>query len=171
VNKPHEIMKSKMLFFVAIIASAALISCSEDDEKTLKGDPDITHEGDKWTITSINYTLIDQSTSGGVGQTFKTGSEGTGAFYFVEDQLKGSFEMRIADYNKEDYFSYSFPTEGEVRIFTVDQSVGTTTNQNIIAVSGPTTETERSLSGTIIKQSTQSGQFLLEFDAVVQKEQ
>ena len=100
-------MKSKMLFFVAIIASAALISCSEDDEKTLKGDPDITHVGEKWTITSINYTLIDQSTSGGVGQTFKTGSEGTGAFYFVDGQPKGSFEMRIADYNKEDFFNYT----------------------------------------------------------------
>ena len=163
-------MKSKMLFFVAIIASALLVSCSEDDEKTLKGDPDITHEGEKWTITSINYTLIDQNTFGGVGQTFKTGSEGTGAFYFVDGQPKGSFEMRIADYNKEDFFNYTIDGES-ITIITVDQSVGTTTNQNVIAVSGSTSETERSLSGTIIKQSTQSGQFILEFDVVVQKEQ
>jgi len=162
-------MKSKMLF-LAVIASAVLVSCSEDDEKKLKGDPDITHTGEKWTITSINYTLIDQSTSGGVGQTFKTGSEGTGAFYFVDGQAKGSFEMRIADYNKEDFFNYTIDGES-VTIITIDQSVGTTTNQNVIAVSASTTATERSLSGTIIKQSTQSGQFLLEFDAVVQKEQ
>jgi hypothetical protein len=162
-------MKSKLLYFFVFIASATFVSCSEDDEKKLKGDPDLTHTGDKWIITSIDYTLIDQNTSGsGAGQTFKSGSNGTGAFYFVDGEAKGSFEMTMEGYNKEDVFNYTIDGES-VSIVTIEQSVGATTNQNVVALSGSSSETEMSLSGTIVKQST-TGQFLLEFEAVLEKE-
>lgn len=162
-------MKSKMLLFFAVLLTSGLVSCSDDDKKTLKGDPDLTHEGQKWTVTSIDYTLIDQNTSGsGAGQTFKSGSNGTGAFYFVDGEAKGSFELTMEGYNKEDVFNYTVDGES-ITIVTIEQSVGATTNQNVVALSGSSTDTEMSLSGTIVKQST-SGQFLLEFDAVLEKE-
>lgn len=155
------------LFFVLAV-SASMISCS-DDEATMKGDPDITHEGAKWNITSINYTLIDQNTSGGgAGQTFKSGTKGTGAFYFVDGGTTGSFEMIMEGYNKEDFFNYTMDGQS-ITVVTIDQSAGKTTNQNVVALSGSiTTATEMSLSGTIVKQST-TGQFILEFQAVLQK--
>ncbi|HEU5145737.1 MAG TPA: hypothetical protein VFT90_03445, partial [Chryseosolibacter sp.] len=101
-------MKFRMLFFFILALSAAMISCS-DDEEARKGDPDLTHEGTKWNVASVDYLLIDQSLSGsGAGQTYKSGTkENAGTFYFVEGSEKGSFEMNIEGYNKEDVFSYS----------------------------------------------------------------
>lgn len=162
-------MKLKMLLFFTVIVSATLVSCS-DDEVKMKGDPDITHTGAKWNITSINYTLIDQNTSGsGAGQTFKSGSNGTGAFYFDDGATTGSFEMTMEGYNKEDFFNYAIDG-ASITVVTIEQSAGMTTNQNVVALSGTiTSETERSLSGTIVKQST-TGQFVLDFDATLVKE-
>lgn len=69
----------------------------------------------------------------------------------------------------EDFFNYTIDG-ASITVVTIEQSAGMTTNQNIVALSGTvTSDTERSLSGTIVKQST-AGQFLLEFDAVMQKE-
>ena len=153
-------MKSRLLFLFAFILSAALISCSDDEEKR-KGDPDITHEGGQWNIASVEYTLLDQSTSGsGVGQTYKSGTkENAGTFYFVDGGTKGSFEMNIEGYNKEDFFSYS-NDNGSISIMDIEQSVGVTTNQNVLFISGDATTTEMTLNGTITKQST-TGQFIL----------
>lgn len=159
-------MKSKLLFFVALM-SVALISCS-DDEKEVKGDPDVTHSGEKWTIKSIEYTLIDQKTSGGVGQTFKTGSKGTGSFYFVNGESKGSFEISVEGYNKEDFFDYTIDGDA-ISVIQIDQSVsGMKTNQNVFVLNGSVSDTERTLSGTIIKQSP-SGQFTLALEVVLTK--
>lgn len=158
-------MKSKLLLFFAVIVSATLISCSEDEEK-MKGDPDITHEGAKWNITAINYVLIDQSTT---GQVMRTGSQGTGSFYFVDGQTQGSFEMIMEGYNKEDFFTYTIDG-ASITVVTIDQSVGKTTNQNVVALSGSViSDTERSLSGSIIKQSM-TGQFTLNFDVSLVKD-
>ena len=152
-------MKSRLLFLFAFILSAALISCSDDEEKR-KGDPDITHEGGQWNIASVEYMLLDQSTSGGVGQTYKSGTkENAGTFYFVDGGSKGSFEMNIEGYNKEDFFSYS-NNNGSISIMDIEQSVGVTTNQNVLVISGDATTTEMTLNGTITKQST-TGQFIL----------
>lgn len=155
-----------MLFFIVAL-SAAVLSCSDDSETKRKGDADITHEGDKWTITSSDYMLIDQSTS---GQTMKNGTNATGTFYFVAGGTKGSFEMDVAGYNKEDAFTYSIDDTGSLSVFAVDQNVGTTVNQNVLALSGEqTSETEMSVSGTITKQST-TGQFVLTISVTLQKQ-
>ena len=160
-------MKSKMLFFVIALFAAVLVSCS-DDEKTVKGDPDLTHEGVQWNIESAEYTLVDQNVSGGIGQTFKQGTKANaGTFYFVDGGEKGSFEMNIEGYNKEDAFAYT-NSNGDVSIIAIDQQVGVQTNQNVIALTGSSTETEITLSGTITKQST-SGQFVLELEMVLKK--
>lgn len=161
-------MKLKMMFFFILGVSAAMISCS-DDEEVRKGDPDLTHEGVQWNIASVDYTLIDQNTSGsGVGQTYKTGTkENAGTFYFVDGGEKGSFEMNVEGYNKEDAFHYS-NTDGSVSIVEIDQSVGVTTNQNVLLLDGTSTATEMSLSGTIVKQST-TGQFLLTVEMTLVK--
>jgi len=160
-----KIMKSKLLFFFIVIMSAAVVSCSDDDEVKKKGDPDLNHEGEKWAISSSSYTLIDQSTS---GQTMKSGSAAAGTFYFVQGGVKGSFEMELEGYNKEDLFNYTLD-EGSISIVDIEQSVGTTTNQNILVFSGEATDTEMSLSGTITKQST-SGQFVLTVSLTLVKE-
>lgn len=161
-------MKSKMLFFFVLALSAVMISCSEDEEAR-KGDPDLTHEGVQWNIASVDYTLIDQSVGGtGVGQTYKVGSkENAGTFYFVDGGEKGSFEMNVEGYNKEDAFHYS-NADGSVSIIQIDQSVGVTTNQNVLAITGTSVATEMTLSGTITKQST-SGQFVLTVEMTLVK--
>ena len=108
----------------------------------------------------MSYTLIDQSASGTIGQTFKTGTkENAGTFYFVEGGTKGSFEMNIEGYNKEDVFNYSNDA-GAVSILDIEQSAGLTTNQNILLINGDATATEMTLDGTITKQSM-TGQFIL----------
>ncbi|MEX2234889.1 MAG: hypothetical protein WD824_22185 [Cyclobacteriaceae bacterium] len=149
-------MKSKFLFFFMVLCSAIVVSCSEDEPK-LKGDSDLTHEGAKWNIASVEYMLIDQSTS---GQTMKNGTkENAGSFYFVDGGEKGSFEMNLEGYNKEDVFNYSIE-QGSVTIIDVEQTVGVTTNQNVLVISGDRVENEMTLEGTITKQST-AGQFVL----------
>lgn len=155
-----------MLFFFIAAVSAALFSCSDDNEVKRKGDPDVSHEGEKWTITSVEYQLIDQSTS---GQTFKNGTKANaGSFYFVPGGPKGSFEMEVEGYNKEDVFNFTLD-QGAVSIIDVEQSAGVQTNQNILVLSGEATETEMVLSGTITKQST-TGQFILTLDMTLQKD-
>jgi HSP20 family molecular chaperone IbpA len=149
-------MKSKMFFFFLALISASIFSCSEDEVKR-KGDADVTHEGAKWNIASVEYMLIDQSTT---GQTFKNGTkENAGAFYFVDGGSKGSFEMNVEGYNKEDVFNYTIDA-GSVSIIDIEQSVGVTTNQNILVINGEATDTSMTLEGTITKQST-TGQFVL----------
>lgn len=148
-------MKSKMLLSLTIVVLAgALISCSEDEVK-LKGDKDVVHEGDKWAVSLIDsYVLMDVSTSGMVN---KTGSKAdAGSFYFVEGENKGSFEMNIEGYNKEDLFSFTKDANGNIDIVQVQQSVGVTTNQNILVISGTqTSETEIILDAvSIVKEST-----------------
>lgn len=163
-------MKSKLYFFLLIIFSVAIVSCSDDDDDKKKGDPDITHEGQKWTVASIDYTLVDQSTSGtNVKQVFKDDvATNAGTFYFPESGTKGSFEISVEGYNKEDYFNYSLD-DGQINIVTIEQQAGSQIGQNIIAISGTANDTEMILSGAITKQST-TGQFILEMELVLHKQ-
>lgn len=146
------------MFFCFIVALAAFVSCSDDKEVTMKGsDADVTHTGLKWNITSIDYTLIDQSTS---GQTFKSGTiANAGLFYF--DTNKGSFEFDVEGYHKEDVFSYN-DNAGSLTITDIEQGVGGgVVSQNLLVLSGnKTSDTEITLDGTITKQSM-TGQFVL----------
>ena len=165
-------MKSKLVFFFAVMLSATLLSCSDDDEKKAKGDPDLTHTGEQWTISSATYMLIDQGTSGAIGQSFKSGTkQNAGTFYFVDGVdtgNKGSFEMTIEGYNKEDAFSFTFDN-GDISVVDVEQSAGTQTNQNVLVLNGTrTSDTEMTLDGSIVKQST-TGQFLMEVEMVLTK--
>lgn len=161
-------MKSKMLFlFVLLSVAAVFSSCSDDDDPKVKGDPDLAHEGDKWNIASADYMLIDQTTS---SQTVKSGTKANaGSFYFVNGGDKGSFEMNIEGYNKEDVFIYTIDgSTGDVTIVDIEQNVGVTTNQNILVISGESTATTMTLDGTITKQST-TGQFVLTVTLTLEK--
>ena len=159
-------MKSKMLLFFIVALSVAVASCSDDNEVKQKGDPDLNHTGDKWTITSVEYNLIDQSTS---GQTFKNGTKANaGSFYFVPGEEKGSFELNVEGYNKEDAFNYTMDAE-DVTIVDVEQSAGVQTNQNILALTGSVTGSDMTLDGTITKQST-TGQFILTLSMTLSKD-
>jgi hypothetical protein len=150
-------MKLKSLvYFLAVILTIA--SCSKDSEVKKKGsDGDVTHTGDKWTITSVDFTLIDQGTS---GQTFKSGiKENAGSFYF--DGEKGSFEFDVEGYHKEDVFHFTNDS-GNLTVVDIEQNVGVVTNQNVLVLSGEqTSETQRTLEGTITKQSSLTSQFVL----------
>ena len=155
-----------MLLFFIVALSVAVASCSDDNEVKQKGDPDLNHTGDKWTITSVEYNLIDQSTS---GQTFKNGTKANaGSFYFVPGEEKGSFELNVEGYNKEDAFNYTMDAE-DVTIVDVEQSAGVQTNQNILAVTGSVTGSDMTLDGTITKQST-TGQFILTLSMTLSKD-
>lgn len=160
-------MKSFRLSCLLVLIFPLILSCSEDDEVKRKGDADLVHEGEKWNISSVQYTLIDQSTS---GQMYKTGTKANvGTFYFVPSESRGSFEMEIEGYNKEDLFSYTVDANGNLSILHLEQSVGETTNQNVLAIDGSTTASEMSLDGSIIKQST-TGQFMLTVTMTLLKE-
>lgn len=162
-------MKLKLLFFMTVVFAAIVVSCSDDDEK-IKGDPDLTHEGVKWNIKSADYTLIDQNTSGGaIGQTYKKGTKlNAGSFWFVDGSEKGSFEMNIEGYNKEDAFYYS-NDNGSISILKIEQNVGIATNQNLLSFDGMSTATEITLDGEIAKQTT-SGNFVLTVSLTLVKE-
>lgn len=160
-------MKSLLNLFIAVFFTAAVLSC-KDDEKTVKGDPDLTHEGEEWNIASIEYNLVDQQTSGGIKQTIKSGTrENAGTFYFKDGGV-GSFELTVEGYNKEDVFSFEIK-ESSISILDITQSVGVQTNQNVVALEGSVvSETERTLDGVISKQ-TMSGNFILTVDMVLTK--
>ncbi len=146
------------MFYYLLVVFAALISCSEEEVVKKGSDADVTHTGVPWRITSFNYTLIDQSTS---GQTFKSGTiANPGLFYF--DTGKGSFEFDVEGYHKEDVFSFS-DASGSLTITVIDQSVGGgVVSQNVLAISGTKfSETEITLDGTMTKQSSVGGQFVL----------
>lgn len=164
-------MKSRMPFLMAALVCVALVSCSDDEDVKRKGDPDITHEGEKWTVASVDYTLIDQGLSGSsVNQTFKEGTkENAGFFYFVDGGEKGSFELSLEGYNKEDFFSYQI-TDGSISVFEISQSAGVTTNQNVVEFDGTATDTEITMSGAVTKQSM-TGQFILTINNIVLKKQ
>lgn len=144
-------MNTKMFFLFLVVLTA--FSCSDDNEVRRKGDADVTHVGVKWNITSIDtYALSDVSTTGVISKTGNLSN--AGSFYFA-DGGKGSFEMNVEGYNKEDVFSYTNDA-GSVNIVHVEQNVGVTTNQNILVISGDKlSETEMTLDVvSIVKQST-----------------
>jgi hypothetical protein len=155
-------MKSRSLYFLIVLLSAVVLSCSKDDEVKRKGDPDLPHEGTKWNIVSVDqYVLSD---IGMTGVTNKTGNAANaGAFYFVDGESKGSFEMTIEGYNKEDVFSFEKDANNGITIVNIDQSVGVTTNQNILVITGEqTSETEITLTSfSVVKESSATGIFTL----------
>lgn len=153
-------MKSRILYFLILLIPAVMVSCSDDKEVKLKGDGNIAHEGEKWNIVSVGeYALTNVGMS---GVESKEGSaSGVGSFYFV-DNTKGSFEMKIEGYNKEDIFNYTIDDNGGILSTEVSQSVGLKTNQNVVVLSGnKTSETEITFDNiSIVKEST-SGVFTL----------
>lgn len=155
-------MKSTKYFFFLMLAAMAVISCSDDDEVKRKGDPDIKHEGVRWNITSVSeYSLSDV---GMTSVTAKTGSASNAGSFYFNGETKGSFEMTIEGYNKEDFFNFAKnPDTNAISIFNIDQSVGTTTNQNVVSISGEyISDTEIELTQvSIIKQSSTTGIFTL----------
>ena len=156
-------MKSRISYFLTALILAGLASCSDGNEVKRKGDADVPHEGTKWNIVSVdNYTLSDVSTTGVVS---KAGSlTNAGAFYFVDGDTKGSFEMTIEGYNKEDLFTYTLnPNDGSINIVNIDQNIGVTTNQNVLVLSGTkTSDTEMTLDNvSILKESSATGIFTL----------
>jgi hypothetical protein len=155
-------MKLRMLVcFFALIAVFA--ACSDDKENKRKGDADVTHTGDKWNIASVKYSIIDQNTSqGSAGQNVKNGTKtNVGSFYFDTD--KGSFEMDVEGYHKEDVFAFQ-NNQGSITITDIDQSVSGTISQNVLTFSGDyDSDTEITLNGRIFQQST-TGQFILDVE-------
>jgi hypothetical protein len=162
MNPKNFFMKRKISYFFIGLLCAAVLSCSKDDEVKKKGDADLPHEGTKWNITSVDtYTLSDVGMTGVIS---KTGSaSNAGAFYFVDGESKGSFEMTIEGYNKEDVFDYDIDENGGITITEISQSVGVTTNQNVLVITGEkTSDTEITLSTfSITKQSSATGIFQL----------
>ena len=158
--------KNRILFFMLAFLSAAILSCSDDEKEVTKAsDPDVTHVGEKWNITAVSYILTEQSLTGGIGQSVKVGTKGTGFFYFDFPNGKGSFELDVEGYHKEDVFTVTLDGES-VTIQSIAQSTGGGTfSQNILAASGDLIAEEINLNGTITKQST-SGQFVLAIESL-----
>jgi hypothetical protein len=145
-------MRTTTILFLAF--TLVLTSCSKDENE-----PAITiqHTGEKWNITSVEYNIVDQSLT---SPTIKTGTKANaGAFYF--NSAKGSFDINIDNYHKEDVFGFTQSSSG-ISVTSINQSVsGSMVSQNVIAMSGEyNTATTMTLQGSITKQST-SGQFIM----------
>jgi hypothetical protein len=70
--------------------------------------------------------------------------------------------MVLDGYNKEDLFNFTKGTDGSIEIFSMEQSVGVTTNQNILVISGQqTSDTEIILDAVSIMKESTTGIFTL----------
>ena len=156
-------MKNKLNFLLLLGISVLFGACSQDENDENK----INHVGEKWNIVSVDYSLIDQSPT---NQAVKSGTlANAGAFYF--DVGKGSFDITIEGYHKEDVFAFS-EDASTVTITTISQSVsGSSVSQNVIALSGDkNSDTARTLDGTVTKQ-TSTSQFILTATYALEKAQ
>jgi hypothetical protein len=142
------------------------ISCSKDTE-VKPHENKISHEGEKGKINSAEYSIIDQNLTN-PSQGIKTGTvSNAGAFYF--NNGKGSFDISIDSYHKEDVFSISENTT-ELSITSIAQNLGSLFSQNIIAFSGEKdSDTSMTLNGSITRQSM-TGQFVLSGKFILVKE-
>ena len=149
---------------VVIVLISSMISCSKDEDAAPSR---LSHNGERWKIVSVDYTIVDQSFSNPM-EWVKTGTASdVGAFYF--DGSKGSFNMVINDDRLEDYYGYTID-ESSVSIVTVEQSVSPSHfSQNVIAFSGDVDGTTMTLSGTMTRQGGLS-QYVFTGDFVLIKE-
>lgn len=158
-------MKTHQKLFLSVAILLTLFACSKDEDATPANT--IQHEGEKWNIVSVQYTLIDQNLTAG-NQIVNNGTAtNAGAFYF--NNGKGSFDITINSTHKEDYYGYS-ESGTEVTITNITQSVnGSAVSQNSIAITGDKTNTTTMvLTGAITKQTTTS-QFSLAGTFTLQK--
>jgi outer membrane biogenesis lipoprotein LolB len=157
---------NKTLLFLFFCLHLILASCSKDsDVKPNKNK--INHEGEKWKISSAEYSIIDQNLTN-TSQGIKTGTvSDAGAFYF--NGGKGSFSISIDSYLEEDVFSLS-ENNTDVSITSISQNLGNLISQNIISFSGEKdTDLSMILNGSITRQSL-TGQFILSGKFILTKE-
>lgn len=150
-------MKKNVMITCLSFSVLLWTACNKDDDAPTE--IKINHVGEKWQISSVTYTLVDQNLSN-PGQAVKTGTlANAGAFYF--DGGKGSFDITIDDVHKEDVFTFQ-ESSGDITIISINQNVGVSSfSQHVIAISGEqTSATAMVLQGTVTKQSLTS-QFVL----------
>lgn len=131
--------------------SGALLftACAKDDDAAPQAK--LNHVGEKWAISSLEYTIVDQSLSNPANWVKRGTATNAGAFYF--NGSEGSFDIIIDKKHTEDYFGYT-KSESDISIVTVDQSISTARfSQNIIAFTGDVDGNTMSLSGTFTKQN------------------
>lgn len=138
----------KYNIFLCTLICVSFFSCSKDDPAP---GSKLNHVGDKWIITSVDYTIVDQNLSN-PSQWFKNGTAtNAGAFYF--NGSEGSFDIVIDKNHQEDYFGFT-QDGSEISIVTIDQNLsGTKVSQSIIAISGEAEATSMTLSGTFTRQN------------------
>lgn len=149
---------------VALFSISLLASCSKDDEVAPNR---IKHVGEKWTITSVDYNIVDQGLSNPANWVQSGTANDAGAFYF--NGAEGSFDIVINDKRQEDYFGYTIDG-ASVSIVTVEQSISPSKfSQSVIALSGDKDVTTMTISGTFTRQSG-VGQYVFTGDFVLTKE-
>lgn len=142
---------SHLIFIFAIIGIT--VSGCEKDKK--EEDPRIKHSGDEWAIDSVNWNVVDQDFSGGVGQNVKSGtSYQPGSFYFKDDG-GGSYEFDADTYHREGIFTYTINSD-HISINHLEQNLGVNFSQKVVAYSGTITGTKMEFDGTDTEQSTSS---------------
>ena len=156
-------MKTRILIFTLIVFGSIACSKSEDPTPAHR----LSHTGEKWRISSVEFTIVDQSLTN-PAQWVKTGTAtDAGAFYF--NGSDGSFDILIDNQRQEDYFGYSI-NGAEVSIITVDQSISPSKiSQNVIAITGDQDGNTMLLSGTFTRQGTMQ-QYVFTGDFVLTKE-
>jgi hypothetical protein len=133
---------------IALLIVASFVSCSKEDDLAPSK---LNHQGEKWNISSVEYTIVDQDFSNPANLVQTGTANDAGAFYFNGSQ--GSFDIVINNSREEDYFGYTMDGSS-VTIITVEQSVSPSFfSQSIIAFSGDKSENTMTISGTFTRQS------------------
>jgi hypothetical protein len=149
---------------LALMFISSLFSCSKDEDVAPSK---LNHIGDKWKITSVEYTIVDQSLSNPANWVQTGTATNAGSFYF--NGAEGSFDIVINDQRQEDYFGYT-NDNGSVSIITVEQSISPSRfSQSVIAFSGEQDQTTMQISGTFTKQGGVR-QYVFAGDFVLTKE-
>ncbi len=159
-------MKKSLWIYPIVIFVIQLVifsGCKKDDHD----DPGIKHSGEEWVIDSVNWNVVDQDFSGGVGQMVKSGtSYQPGSFYFKQDG-GGSYEFDADIYHREGIFSYTINSD-HISINHIEQNLSANFSQKIIAYSGTITGNKMEFDGTDTEQSTTS-QFVFTGDFYLTK--
>ena len=149
---------------IALLFISSLISCSKDEDVAPSK---LNHAGEKWKITSVEYTIVDQSLSNPANWVQTGTANNAGAFYF--NGSEGSFDIVINDQRQEDYYGYTMDGSS-VSIVTVEQSISPSKfSQSVIAFTGDQDGNTMTISGTFTKQGGIS-QYVFTGDFVLTKE-
>ncbi|MFN6943348.1 MAG: hypothetical protein ACK4ND_00260 [Cytophagaceae bacterium] len=160
--------KLPLLILLSSIVLFTLVSCSKDKaiERRL-------HRTGDWKVTSLEYTITDQTNN---GQNVFTGTASNVGKFTFDKGGSGSFDFTVEGYHRTGTFGWEV-SDRSITLVRTSMSTGGFMNpssitQNVVAITGTEesknryilegTETVQKTSGSNIEQFVLVGKFILE---------